>query len=72
MKKIIVLVLIAIFTTSCKEPQDHTYRVITNNNDTLFVKANKWNYDGWGHGIYFHSENGKQYIEGVKHIILEK
>ena len=72
MKKIIVLVLIAISTTSCKEPQDHTYRVITNNNDTLFVKANKWNYDGWGCGAYFHSENGKQYIEGVKHIILEK
>ena len=71
MKKIIVLVLIAIFTTSCEEPQDHTYRVITNNNDTLFVKANKWNYD-WGCGAYFHSENGKQYIEGVKHVILEK
>ena len=72
MKKIIVLVLIAIFTTSCEKPQDHTYRVITNNNDTLFVKANKWNYDVRGCGAYFHSENGKQYIGEVKHIILEK
>lgn len=27
---------------------------------------------GGGSGAYFHSENGKQYIEGVKHIILEK
>lgn len=53
MKKIIVLVLIAIFTTSCEEPQDHTYRVITNNNNTLFIKANKWNYDGGGEWCLF-------------------
>lgn len=72
MKKIIVLVLITIFTTSCEEPQDHTYRVITNNNDTLFVKANKWNRGELGTGVYFHSNNGRQYIQGVRHIILEK
>ena len=72
MKKIIVLVLIAIFTTSCKEPQDHTYRVITNNNDTMFIKANKWNWGDDVDGVYFDSDNGRQYIQEVRYIILEK
>ncbi len=72
MKKIILLVLIAIFTTCCEEPQDHTYCVISNKNDTLFIKANKWNWGEFGTGVYFHSNNGRQYIQGVKHIILEK
>lgn len=72
MKKIILFVLIVIFTTCCEEPQDHTYRVITNNNDTLFVKANKWNREELGAGVYFYSNNGRQYIQGVRQIILEK
>ena len=38
----------------------------------MFIKANKWNWGDDVDGVYFDSDNGRQYIQGVRYIILEK
>ena len=67
---VLTIVMSAVILIGCrKEPQVHTYRIITNNNDTLQVVARNFRTTGAGN-TYFFGKDEMQFVADTKQIVI--